>query len=1184
MKLYKGIQVILFLAGITGHISIAQEYTRGIGIYPGSENEYYGPEPVAENNTYRNLALKRAVYHSGSYDYNLTAQLVTDGIIDTVLPGWLVTSSADHGELPKNERYRFLDRHRMTSVTTKGAEGWVQFELAGGNSGVSAGWFLLSGSILINDSPAMGWELNVLGSDDGEKWIRVAGSSGKGYIGDSLPTQWRRWEPLNMRLFSIRIPSRTMVAFKMYRAKYSAPNATEWRITEFELFNEGKQQNVGGPYNFSSAWKSAGNGTEWITLDLGTTCSFDSLSLHWLQPAKSGEVLVSDDAENWTKIASLGNRGTSENISPGRTIAGRYLKLYCTAPRDSGGYILSEIQVFGTGGPIPEAHAPAPYTTGGQLRLSGGNWRIERASEVNSGGEILSLPGYDDSEWMVATVPGTILTSYLNAGAVPDPNFGDNQLMLSDSYFYADFWYRNSFSVPEDFKDKYVFLNFDGINWKADVYLNGRFLGKIEGAFCRGKFDISELLLPGETNILAVRIKKNDTPGYPKEQTWNSPDVNGGEIGGDNPTFHASVGWDWIPTIRGRNTGIWNDVYLTATGPVTIIDPFLTFDLPLPDTSFADLNLDVTLKNHSSVAVSGLLLLKIAGAKVSIPVEIGADSEKRVELNPQTDEAMRISDPELWWPNGYGAPHLYKVKLAFMKDNGEISDALKFHTGIREMSFTEEDGILKIFVNGQRFSGRGGNWGFSESMLRYRKREYDIAVKYHRDMNFTMIRNWVGQTGDEEFYEACDRHGIMVWQDFWLANPVDGPDPYDNTLFLSNAHDYIKRIRNHASMGIYCGRNEGNPPQELDTALRSIVGLLHPGLHYISHSSDGVVSGYGPYRAMLPEYYFQERALPRFHSEMGRPNITSYESLQAMIPDSSLWPQGRMWGLHDFCLNGAQRASSFLAMMDTAFGPVESAREWVELAQFLNYDGYRAMFEAQSRHRAGLFLWMSHPAWPSMVWQTYDYFFEPTAAYFGCKKAGESLHIQWNAFSDSIEVVNYSRHSKYDHIARLELFNLDGSRVITEDMEIRAESDCRTLCFPVPYPENLSEVYLMRLSLLKDDKLISENQYWRGRKEGHLNALRNLPKITPLLVSDTEVTDSTHVLNCTISNPSITPAVMVRARVAGDKSGNRILPALYTDNFLTLLPGEERTLRIEVNSEDTRGETPVVYLDGLNVK
>jgi hypothetical protein len=545
---------------------------------------------------------------------------------------------------------------------------------------------------------------------------------------------------------------------------------------------------------------------------------------------------------------------------------------------------------------------------------------------------------------------------------------------------------------------------------------------------------------------------------------------------------------------------------------------------------------------------------------------------------------MRISDPELWWPNGYGAPHLYKVKLAFMKDNGEISDALKFHTGIREMSFTEEDGILKIFVNGQRFSGRGGNWGFSESMLRYRKREYDIAVKYHRDMNFTMIRNWVGQTGDEEFYEACDRHGIMVWQDFWLANPVDGPDPYDNTLFLSNAHDYIKRIRNHASMGIYCGRNEGNPPQELDTALRSIVGLLHPGLHYISHSSDGVVSGYGPYRAMLPEYYFQERALPRFHSEMGRPNITSYESLQAMIPDSSLWPQGRMWGLHDFCLNGAQRASSFLAMMDTAFGPVESAREWVELAQFLNYDGYRAMFEAQSRHRAGLFLWMSHPAWPSMVWQTYDYFFEPTAAYFGCKKAGESLHIQWNAFSDSIEVVNYSRHSKYDHIARLELFNLDGSRVITEDMEIRAESDCRTLCFPVPYPENLSEVYLMRLSLLKDDKLISENQYWRGRKEGHLNALRNLPKITPLLVSDTEVTDSTHVLNCTISNPSITPAVMVRARVAGDKSGNRILPALYTDNFLTLLPGEERTLRIEVNSEDTRGETPVVYLDGLNVK
>ena len=150
-------------------------------------------------------------------------------------------------------------------------------------------------------------------------------------------------------------------------------------------------------------------------------------------------------------------------------------------------------------------------------------------------------------------------------------------------------------------------------------------------------------------------------------------------------------------------------------------------------------------------------------------------------------------------------------------------------------------------------------------------------------MHFTMIRNWVGLTGDEAFYDACDRYGIVVWQDFWLANPSDGPDPDDNDLFLRNVRDYVLRIRNHPSIGLYCGRNEGLPPAALDGALKSLTEELNPGLHYIPSSADDntsgtgtyVVTGHGPYRNEPQKYYFTNPPV-KFHSEMGSPNVVDH--------------------------------------------------------------------------------------------------------------------------------------------------------------------------------------------------------------------------------------------------------------------------------------------------------------------
>jgi beta-galactosidase/beta-glucuronidase len=468
-------------------------------------------------------------------------------------------------------------------------------------------------------------------------------------------------------------------------------------------------------------------------------------------------------------------------------------------------------------------------------------------------------------------------------------------------------------------------------------------------------------------------------------------------------------------------------------------------------------------------------------------------------------------------------------------------------------------------------------------MLRYRAREYDIAVRYHRDMNFTMIRNWVGQTGDDAFYDACDRHGIVVWQDFWLANPADGPDPDDNDLFLRNVSDTILRIRNHPAMGLYCGRNEGYPPKPLEEGIRKLLADLDPGLHYISSSADDVVSGHGPYRAMPLKSYF-DRPPVKFHSEMGMPNIPTLDSLKLMMPEPAMWPQGDIWGIHDFSLNGAQGGVSFRERIEKSYGGATNAADWVTLAQFVNYEGYRAMFEAQSTHRMGLLIWMSHPAWPSFVWQTYDYYFEPTAAYFGAKKASEPLHIQWNPSADTIEVVNYSGGEARGLTARVEILNLDGSLRWEKTAAVDSAEDSTVSPLKMEYPSGLTAVHFIRLKLTRGGDTVSENFYWRGLEDGNYRALRDLPHVKLEATTRVEHQGSRWLLTTELHNVSAQPALMVRLKAVREKTGDRILPALYSDNYVALMPGERRTIRTELAHADTRGENPRVVVEGFNVE
>lgn len=1175
--------LIFIVISINCTLLSAQEYSRGVGVYPGDPDENFAPDIKIDNHTYRNLALHKAAYQSSSIDYNLTSQLITDGIIQQDMPSWIVTSGPK-GVFKKYEKQWMLDRHFMTRIPLDTSDSWIQLDLKGNSSLPEIDSININGNLIVNEMPPAGWKIKVNGSNDGKIWQEISQINGDHLPGDSVTGFWRKFLPHNMRLFNYPLKLNKTIKYCSYRFSFSSPNVLSWNIGETALLKNKKRVIIGGPYQFTSAWMATGHNSEWVYVDLGAVCTFDLVKFFWIKRPLKGIVQISNDAERWKDIGHLHkNVHSFDEIELDNPVKGRYVRLLMEDPASDDGFILSEMEVFGYGGTIAVPKAIPVQKDDNSFNLDGGNWKLQRSSEVTQDGLKISQSGFNDRGWIQATVPATVLTSFVNIDAVPDPNYSDNQLMISDSYFYSDFWYRKEFKTPSFENGKRIYLNFDGINWKAEIYLNGQKLGNIEGAFIRGKFDITDILKKGKKNYLAVLIKKNEHPGFVKEQTQYNPDANGGELGADNPTFHASAGWDWIPTIRGRNTGIWNDVYLTTCGPVTIEHPFVRTQLPLPDTASARVNIDVNLHNHKNEKINGILKGTFGDISFQQKVSLRPLETSTIKFNPENHPALFIKNPELWWPNGYGAQKLYRVKIRFETVDKQISDEKSFDSGIREMSYDDAGGILKMWVNGRRFIGNGGNWGFSESMLRYRGREYNTAVRYHKDMNFTMIRNWVGQTADDEFFDACDRYGIMIWQDFWLANPLDGPNPSDNDLFMANVKDFVLRIRNHPSIALYCGRNEGNAPEALDSAIRKLLPEIHPDIHYISNSAFGVVSGGGPYRAMPLEYYFKERTAKKMHSEMGMPNIVTYESLRLMMPDSSLWPQRRMWGVHDFCLGGAMHASSFKEMMTTAFGKINNARDWVSLAQWINYQGYRAMFEAQGKYRMGLLLWMSHPAWPSMVWQTYDYYFAPTAAYFACKKANEPLHIQWNVLTDSVEVVNYHAGDKEGLIAKAELLNMDGTLQWKKEIKLNAPEDSYIPCFKIEYPDSLSPVFFIRLKLLKDKKILSENFYWKGTQEYNYQALFQIPKVKLATKTTIIKKEDKWLLTTQLSNISPDPALMIRLKVIRKKSGDRILPVIYSDNYINLLPGEKQSIKMELNNMDTRGEKPAVVISGFNV-
>ena len=639
--------------------------------------------------------------------------------------------------------------------------------------------------------------------------------------------------------------------------------------------------------------------------------------------------------------------------------------------------------------------------------ISGG-WKLARVPDVSDQGSALSKNGFSYSDkWINATVPGTALVSYYNDGLIDDPYYSDNMLKLDESYYNVDYWYRTEFTVPASYSGRRVMLNFDGINWKADIYVNGKSVGSINGAFIRGQFDVTDCVTVGEQNSLAVYIH------------WCNADI------ADMPTFLCSAGWDWMPPIPGRNVGIQKRVYLSASGGVTVDNPYIKVDLNEPDYNKASVTVTTELTNHTDRKISGTVVGTIRSKngkdKSVYKFQKSASVEAGETVNVDV-ASLTMNNPDLWWPNGLGDQNLYTMNTYFK--SGDISDSEDVQFGVREFSYEYEprkgsdetpDDDMIVNVNGERVYCRGGNWGIFESMLNWTEKDFYNAVKLSAEEGFTMIRFWHGTSGWDAFYDAADELGILVWEEFW-GNGSTAPS--NKKMFMANVDDTVKRLRNRASLCVWCGENEAYHPFDIDIKVRfqkNSKKLLDDTRIFISASNKEQVTGGITYQINDLEWYFTNGRNRGFTTEYGCVNIWNVESMRNFMPESELQlshinSDNAIWSHHEADRDafGNKQFEKYVNEIYSRYGSMNSEtckniEDFCRNAQLINYETFKAMFEAwnykmfdKNGGTSGTLLWMSQQGWPGVVWSTYDYYMEENGAFFGCRSANEAVHVQYN--------------------------------------------------------------------------------------------------------------------------------------------------------------------------------------------
>ena len=833
------------------------------------------------------------------------------------------------------------------------------------------------------------------------------------------------------------------------------------------------------------------------------------------------------------------------------------------------------------------------------------NWKAKRCTDVLQDGTVITAAGYETSGWLDAVVPGTILTTLLHNNLIPDPFFGTNNDLIPDVYNtgrdYYTYWFYTEFNVPATGDNQEVWLNFRGINYFADVFLNGSRINTQthKGMYIREKYRITPYLNKTGINRLAVWVAPPDPVG-------NAFTGQGGDgMIGRNITMQCTAGWDWICPIRDRNTGIWDQVSVETTGPVDLCNPYTESRVPgirIPGSNQdpAFISASVELVNVSEKEITGTAKAILNGKEFILKVILNPGEKKTVQF-----KEIQIKDPMLWWPNGMGDHPLYTLLYVFSPENGPVSDSEKVTFGIRETGhyFDEQIKAQVFTVNGQKVFIKGGNWIASDALLRLTPERYEAEVRMHAGMHMNMIRVWGGGlTERPEFYDACDRHGILVWQDLWVSGDCNGewldPSkkesqarrkayPDDHGLFLESVTDQVKMLRNHPSLYLWCGGNETPPPADINQALENdILPRLDPKRFYLDKSTSARLmtnskggTGDGPYGIQEPLHWFTERSFP-FNPETGNIGIPNIEGLKKIIPADELVPPSSPRGTKSWLYHKYLPLNDFPGR----YGKVKDIGDFCLKAQLVSYEQYRALQEGFNFKMwdwyTGMLIWKNQNPWTALRGFFYDYFLDYTGGYFGYQHGAEPVHIQLNLNDSMVCVLNQTAINTGNLTARIQLFDIHGKKISENKQDISLDAHKTMLLPKIRLPEQDSAVYFLRLTLANAENFIDENFYWISATPGSFKQLNELKKAgIELNLHKTKP----GMASVSVSNKGEETAFFIRLKVLNDDH-ELALPVFFNDNYITLLPGETKMLDLDYSGiKVNAGEKLELSAEGWNV-
>ena len=854
---------------------------------------------------------------------------------------------------------------------------------------------------------------------------------------------------------------------------------------------------------------------------------------------------------------------------------------------------------------------------------SGVKWQMKRVSEVQVSGEAISKTNFDTRNWEPAIIPGTALNSLVANGEFPEPYFGQNNLLtnklipdIADTgrEFYH-FWYRTTFEIPGDFKGKKVWMQFDGINYIAHIWLNGKEIGTMKGMFVQEKFDVTGIINRESENCLAVSVEPVEFPGTIQSRSKENVAPNENRNGGDgqigkNITMLMTAGWDFTfhDGIRDRNTGIWRDVKVFSSGSVTLENPFVKSSLPIPALSPASEEISVELNNTTDKNQDAELWAEIEGTDIRISknINLTADKKIKVVLSPDDYKQLLIDHPKLWWPIHKGPQNLYTLNLK-VKVNGEISDEVSKRFGIRDIRSDRNtpDQSRIFYVNGKRLFIHGSNW-IPEAMLRTSNERTVAELRYTQQAGINMLRLWGGGISEsDKFFDLCDEMGFLIWHEFWMTG--DTKPPVDTTLYFENIRSTIKRIRNHPSLAYYVSSNEQDNILDINPILTQLDGTR--GYQFQSECC-GVHDG-SPYKYENPMQYYDNTASNRgsridgFCPEYGTACLPVVESLREMMPASDLWPINKAtWDYLDG--NGFHNMTTKYNTAIEQYGKPQTIEDYAEKGQMVGAVAYRSIwenwnynkYEFGDRFASGVLFWYHNSPEKQVCSRMWDWSLEPTAALYFAQDALEPVHAQFDFIKNTVSVTNDFYQGFKNIRVNFRLINMNMETLLEKEAKINLPEDAvANNILKINLPEGkLSPVHFIKLEVYDaDDNLISDTFYWRstskyqgpwtvgGPIHGGFESLNELPQTDLDYSVTTKELNGKKYYEVELKNSSKKLAFFNHLKLIDPVTKSLAKPAFYSDNYFSLLPGESKKVTIEIATKNLFANTKLV-LDGFNVK